>query len=112
MRSGLFRVGSFVVGLLMLIAVMPLSAVPVMETETTATPTIVIELVDTLACTTFTDAGGATASSCTAIANAIADAIAAECEEHGGELGHFELVSCLYLGGGYYHVRAEASCVY
>ncbi len=112
MRFGLLRVGSFVVGLLMLIAVMPLSAALATETQTAATPVIALELIDTMACTTFTDAGGATASNCTEIASAIADAIAAECEEDGGELDHFDMVSCFYLGGGYYHIRAEASCKY
>ncbi|WP_420632801.1 hypothetical protein [Candidatus Palauibacter sp.] len=98
--------------LLALIIAVPLSAASVPEAET-PTPAATLEFFGaTLACTIFTDTGGETASNCTEIANEIADAIAAECEEDGGELGHFDMVSCFHLGGGYYQVRVEASCVY
>ncbi|WP_428104000.1 hypothetical protein [Candidatus Palauibacter sp.] len=95
-----------------LIIATPLSAVSVPETETPTRAATFESGGATVVCTIFTDADGARVSNCTALANAIAAAIAAQCEEHGGELGHFDMVTCFYLGGGYYLVRVEASCVY
>lgn len=98
--------------LIALIVAIPSSSASATETETAPMPSIALELIDTMACTTFTDAGGETAAGCEEIANQIADAIAAACERHGGALGHFDMVTCFHLGGGYYYVRVEASCVY
>ena len=100
------------IALVALMVAMPSSAASVTEAETIAMPSIAFELIDAMTCTVFTDAGGDTAVDCDAIAEAIADSIAAACEAHGGALGDFEMVTCFYLGAGYYYVRVEASCVY
>lgn len=100
------------IALAALIVAMPLSAASATETETAAMPPIAIESINTTACTTFIDAGGETAVNCDDIANAIAEAMDAECQEYGGRLGDFDMVTCFHLGGGYYLVRAEGSCVY
>lgn len=105
------KIGLRIVFLALIIAT-PLSAVSVPETETPTRAATFESGGATVVCTIFTDADGARVSNCTALANAIAAAIAAQCEEHGGELGHFDMVTCFYLGGGYYLVRVEASCVY
>lgn len=105
------KVGLGIVVLALIVAA-PLSAASTPETGTPTLASTFESVGATVACTIFTDAGGATASNCSEIANEIADAIAAACEEDGGALGHFDMVSCFHLGGGYYKVRVEASCVY